>query len=204
MNRIDFIKRARALADRPDLDAAPPAPPPDPASRLERAGVPERLLSASLDNWQAEDDRQRETLARIRAFAAAPGDRWMAFLGLYGTGKTHLAVGCIRAAGGRYTTARALVQRIMASTSRWEERDRYVGTRLLVVDELPAGPLKDHEYEILYDIMDARYCAKRPCVLIANAMIDAFRATLRPALVDRFREVGTVEVFDWESWRGKA
>lgn len=204
MDSNEFLRRCRALSEREDLDASPPAAPPTSDGRLERAGVPERFLACSIGNWQAVAHGQRALLGSVMAFASEPRDRWLAFLGGYGAGKTHLAVGCIRAIGGRYVTARGLVQRIMSATARWEEREKYVNARLLVVDEMPSGQLRDHEYEILYDVLDARYGARLPCVLIANATPEAFAAMLRPALVDRFREVGSVEAFDWESWRGRA
>lgn len=204
MNRLDFAARARALAQRPDLDAAPPAAPPSPEARMSREGVPQRYLGCSLANWQARQPGMSEARLAVTAFMADPVDHWLALIGRHGTGKTHLACACLRERGGRYTTARGLVQRILSASCRWDERDRFANAGLLVIDEIPSGAMRDVEYDVLYDVLDARYAERRPCVLVANATAAQFRGVLRPALADRFAEVGIAVGCEWESWRAGA
>ena len=75
-------------------------------ARLERSCIPVRFLDRTLKNYEAKTDGQQQALAFATAYAdnfdkALETGRCALFVGLPGTGKTHLAAGI----GLRYYTS---------------------------------------------------------------------------------------------------
>ena len=74
----------------------------DVSNRLKAANVPQRLMTASLDNYRTMSTEQELVLRKVRDFASAyqPKDgippRCLLMYGQTGTGKTHLAVAVMR------------------------------------------------------------------------------------------------------------
>lgn len=80
MNRIGFIKRAKALMDRPDLDAAPPAP----------------TIKADLAAARAEVERLRDSIRRAEhCLSIATAGDWR---GAIDTAQAILSVAALDAA----------------------------------------------------------------------------------------------------------
>ncbi len=147
----------------------------------------------------------------LRLFRA--GAPILAFLGDRGNGKTQAAVHLIHQAVGRLVSARYMrcrqVSMMIRSTYRPDSRitesealEDLVKPGLLVLDECQERFDTDHELRTLTLLLDMRYGAMKPTILIANCTPEAFEALMGPAVIDRMREGGGVLLFDWPSFRG--
>ena len=74
---------------------------------------------------------------------------------------------------------------------------------LLVVNEIGVQFGSDKERNLFTEILDDRYEALKPTILIGNVTIGDISDLLGDRVVDRFKEDGQVLVFTWESYRGK-
>jgi len=139
------------------------------------------------------------------------GGETLILCGIRGNGKTQMAVELLRSTcrDGRsclYLLARQVGMRL---------REAYDGTigeeaairklvrpHLLVIDECQERPDKDFEQRSMTMLLDMRYMAKKPTVLIANWKLDKLSAILSDSILDRTHEGGGALVFDWPSFRG--
>ena len=138
------------------------------------------------------------------------------FLGDRGPGKTQCGVELIRRACSRLQSALYLHSREVGMRlreayddgSQLTEREavaQLVRPHLLVVDECQERPDRDWEIRSFNLIMDQRYRADRPTVLIANTTEPQFRVLMGGAILDRIKEDGGgARVFDWPSFRVQA
>ncbi len=177
---------------------------------LMAAKIPARFSGLSLDSFQASSDAQRSALQHARDFVNAPATGLL-FLGSCGTGKTHLACAILqrmidRSGDGLYVTTMHAVRRVKQTYRNTELSeqaaiDSLVKPYLLVIDEVGVQHGSDTERLILTEIINERYGAERPTIMIANLTMAEFTQTLGERVVDRFREGGRVVVFDWPSYR---
>lgn len=149
--------------------------------------------------------------------------------GGYGTGKTRMAwevarahkskrpnmgigVGWVTSTKKRpmlYTTAVDLFSTIKSTYMRESEKSEkevvsdYAESALLVIDEVQERLETQFEDCKLTAIIDARYRAGMPTILISNYKWERLSATLSPAVIDRFEENGIALEFTWESFRKK-
>jgi DNA replication protein DnaC len=134
-------------------------------------------------------------------------------LGHRGTGKTQLAVELIREhcrdlRPARYVRSRELGQRIReaygsnASITERQATNEFVEPKLLVIDECQERPDTEHEQRTLTLILDKRYGAMRPTVLIANCTTQQFVELVGGSAVDRLKEGGSIITCNWKSLRG--
>ncbi|WP_193211441.1 ATP-binding protein [Luteolibacter marinus] len=72
---------------------------------------------------------------------------------------------------------------------------------LLVIDELQERGETAFENRLLTHLIDARYGAMRPTIIIANLTAKELGETLGPSIVDRVFEDGKRIDFTWESYR---
>lgn len=79
----------------------------------------------------------------------------------------------------------------------------FVKPHLLVIDECQEKPDKEWEFRHLTLILDKRYGAMRPTVLIANSTVPQFKELMGGSIVDRIYEGGGAILFDWPSFREK-
>lgn len=83
-----------------------------------------------------------------------------------------------------------------------QQMDYLESLNLLVIDEVGVQSGTDNEKQILYDILDRRYNAMRPNVLIGNLKRSDLEAQLGTRVFDRLVEGGEKTiVFNWESHR---
>lgn len=182
-------------------------------------GIPERYLGARLEDFLAQTASQQDVRRAVDMFVAggwqhnSPGMLW---LGNIGTGKTMLASALVRLWLIRYGTHAALfcnllglLRRIKAtwgvdateSETMVLRQLRDVG--LLVVDEIGVQHGSPTEFVLFTDLINARYNALRPTILIGNLTVAECTKILGERVIDRFRDGGQVLTFDWPSWRGK-
>ena len=150
--------------------------------------------------------------------------------GGYGTGKTRMAWEVARAhkskrpnigTGGIgwstitkkrpmiYTTAVNLFSTIKSTYTAGTEKSEkevvsdYTEAALLVIDEVQERGETQYEDRQLTAIIDARYAADMPTILISNYTWERLASTLSPAVIDRIEENGAKLLFNWESFRRK-
>ena len=182
------------------------------------ANVPYRYADASLRSYKASSAKQRDILARLTKYC----ENWFEYrdkgtslmlLGSPGTGKTHLACSIIfeithKLCPAQYTTvadfSRA-VRATYASGVKETETDalnRFADYQLLVIDEIGSSSGSDHEKQTLFDLINRRYNAVAPTILLSNLLLEEVREFLGARIMDRLREGGgKVFVLDWESYR---
>lgn len=188
--------------------------------QLMTAGIPERFQSRTLQNFLADTPKKQAALAFSKAFADGFDDEQKAgrsaiFLGMPGTGKTHLACGIgqqVMQKPGRhalFTSVLRAIRRIKETWSRDSQEtesaaiNAMVSPPLLILDEVGIQFGSETEKMMLFDILNERYERRRSTILISNLTLPEVKAYLGERIFDRLREDGgEVVTFDWESHRG--
>lgn len=187
------------------------------AKRLyDAAGVPKRhaLHLATID------DAQSPEFARVRDLLTArlPDGYLVSLIGKRGTGKTQVAVATIREACKRQLSARYFkrldLSRLIRSTfSRPSNKGASAGPSendlieelaavgLLVVDEIHQTGDSDFDKNLLINLLDRRYDAMLPSILIGNATKEQFAGLVGDSVVSRLNETGEIIEFNGASFR---
>ncbi|MGC8384980.1 ATP-binding protein [Pseudomonas aeruginosa] len=75
---------------------------------------------------------------------------------------------------------------------------------LLILDEVGVQYGKEAELVTLFDVMNARYSACKPSIVLSNLTLEEIEVFLGQRVMDRLRENGGRAVsFNWESERAK-
>lgn len=183
-----------------------------------RAAIPERFEDKDFDSYRAETPDQAQALASCKGYAedfpARLGDgRCLLLLGNPGTGKTHLSTAIashvVKHHGmpALYTT---ITEAIRKFKDNWTTRERaesdivnlFAEPALLVLDEIGHGWGSDTELNLLFEIINARYQARKPTVLSGNIAKADVRKCLGDRVADRLNEGGgRAVIFNWLSAR---
>jgi DNA replication protein DnaC len=211
----------RLLAELPEADESdeqsPPESPAMASNRLLSAfGWPDRYLEP-LENPQGG-----EWLAGFALAAPVIEKGGILILhGKRGTGKTQMAAEIARSKrfpfdavtglewkrSAHYQTAMRFFLTVRATFKKGSDKteleiiDRMTEPGLLVIDELQERGETAFEDRLLTHLIDARYGAKRPTILIANLSKDELGKSLGPSIVDRASENGRRIDFTWNSYR---
>ena len=186
--------------------------------KIGEAGIPERFRDRRLASYAARLPSQQRALDFAKAYAAdfkqiCKTGRSALFIGLPGTGKTHLAVGIgleVMERGGTvlFTTVMRAVRRVKDTWGRGSRESEseaiaaLVFPDLLILDEVGVQFGSDTEKLILFDILNERYERRRPTILMSNLPLDEVSAYLGERVFDRLREDGGEFIpFTWESYR---
>ena len=144
--------------------------------------------------------------------------------GKRGTGKTQMAAEIARAKrypidGGNpldakrsahYRTAMRFFLTVRATfkkgavTSELEVIDQLTAPGLLIIDEFQERGETAFEDRLITHLIDARYGAGRPTILIANLTKEQLGPALGPSIIDRATESGRRIDFTWNSYRRKS
>lgn len=183
----------------------------DRALRAELAsrGISGRLLGMTFETYQCDEGvQQHRAFIATRVYAAAPaGD--LLLLGACGTGKTHLAVAIAQETEGTYTTMMRLIRHIRdawkpgCKETDQQRIDRYAALPLLVIDEVGLQSGTENERQLATEVIDGRYVAELPTVIVSNETPDGLGRILGPRVMDRLAERGKLVHFDWPSRRRK-
>lgn len=189
-------------------------------AKLGRAAIPERFADRRLDTYRPTCPEAGHALQVAQRYADNFGavrkaGACLIFCGDVGTGKTHLAIGIAHAVleqGGQavFSSVIRAVRSVKETYSKGAERTEAQALRdlvepdLLILDEVGVQFGSDAEKLILFEIINGRYEARRPTIIISNLAIGELEHYLGARAVDRLREGGgKVVVFDWESYRAR-
>lgn len=204
VTRLAVERQIRRNANQADID-----------KRLVNAMIAPRFADKTLDNYDASTVGQRKAISAARWLvdnldSGTPG---LILLGNNGTGKNHIASAIVREAVAKHNKT-ALITEVRKLDRSIKEAWRKDGLEsealklfslpdLLVIDEV--GLQRGSETELLHlaEVINDRYGAMKPTVLIANLQWAEFKPMIGERAADRFREGGKVVVFDWQSYRGK-
>lgn len=185
---------------------------------IDAAQIPLRFNTKTLEGFQAESGEQRTALELSRAYVDNFPDnlaagRCLLFCGKPGTGKTHLGCGILRALAAqgarvRYATAGEVI-RMLRETWRENAKEteadvlkRIFGLHLLLIDEVGVQFGSDAEKVQLFEVIDGRYRALRPTIIISNLDLKGLTEYLGERAIDRLWENGGgMTVFKGKSWR---
>lgn len=125
-----------------------------------------------------------------------------------GGGKTRMAAE-IAARSGRscYRTAMRFFLEVRATYKKDSDRteleviDDLSKADLLILDEIQERGETPFEDRLLTHVIDARYAAMKPTILIANLTKSGLAEALGKSIVDRARENGKSIEFTWPSYR---
>ena len=178
--------------------------------RYRKSGVPERYFNETLDTYKITNEMQATAAKAATNFlhAAKCGEfKSLVMLGNAGTGKTHLACGIIREAGGKYRTAPEIVEEMRrtksfsANETEGDIIDYYGRLKLLVIDEIGRGISATDEKYMIYQLVNARYNKRKSTVLISNLGKSDFLQYIGVAAADRLVESAEILEMNGESYR---
>ncbi len=198
------------------------------------AGIPERYRRCRLTNFSTANGNAeiRKLLLRAHKISQRYVDRFfdskqnrfresgLVYVGVPGTGKTHLAVAVLAelieryGARGRFVDFTALIHQIQSTfdpssaESKHQILDPIMRAELLVLDELGAQKPTEWVKDTLYLIMNTRYLQRLPTIFTTNYRLEiksgnnAFQALaerISPLLVSRLYEMAQlVELPTWD------
>lgn len=182
------------------------------------SGIPERFREKPLESFIAETPEQERALRSAMRYAnefdeALASGRSLMFLGKPGTGKTHLAAGiALKLMRERrrvlFTTVLRAVRRVKDTWVKGCDKSESDVIRemvipdLLILDEVGVQFGSDFERNILFDLLNERYEACKPTLLLSNLSLEEVGSFLGERIMDRLRENGGRAVlFSWESHR---
>ncbi len=188
-------------------------------SRLNKTGIPMRYRSKDFGTFIADSDEKEKALVVAMEFAnnfakhRATGSTLL-FLGLPGTGKSHLAISIAKhvmlTQTVLYTSAIDAVRMIRDTWSRTSTQTEsqilslLASIDLLILDEVGVQYGTEAEQITLFDIIDKRYRDLMPTILLTNQNSKGLREFLGDRSYDRLKENGTSVLFKWSSHRGTA
>jgi len=169
-----------------------------------RRGVPERVIDSTLSNFRAEMDEQVDALSSVREWVKRNGT-FLLLRGTPGTGKGHLASGCLKAQGnGLWLTQADMLSDLRASYQLKTTNsliDTWREAEMFVLDEFGLSPGGGDEEAMLYQVLADRYDKRRPTVITTNLAKEQFVIAIGPRLLDRIGEDCVVVTCAWLSHR---
>lgn len=184
---------------------------------LQNSLIPPRFSGKDFDGYLPTGDKAKATLVVCRAYAEEfrKDSPSLILCGHAGSGKTHLACAIARhiivnhGSSALFMKTAQAVRRVKETYSRdskVSEQEAINGFRspdLLILDEVGVQFGSDAEKNILFEIVNERYEAMKPTILISNLAITALTDYVGERVVDRMKENGgRLLIFDWQSHRG--
>lgn len=189
--------------------------------QIGRACIPPRFADRTLKNYIATTPAQQHALAFATAYAddfdkVLETGRCAMFVGNIGTGKTHLAAGIalrLMRRDNRLVLFSSVMQAVRSIKETWHKDSdtseaqaiaTLVRPDLLILDEVGVQFGSETEKLLMFEVLNERYGARKPTLLMSNLSLDEVRAYLGERIFDRLREDGGEAVaFDWASYRGQ-
>lgn len=139
--------------------------------RLQKRGIEREHINASLENYKAENESEKNALESARELAEGRLKK-LILLGNNGTGKTHLACALVRKLGGIRITMFELSARIRAGYSRGESEldilDELLAYPFIALDEIGRTKGSESEKNWLSYLLDKAHTRGIPLLVISN------------------------------------
>jgi DNA replication protein DnaC len=171
-----------------------------------KATIPPKYHNARLADFKEEF-----IASRLTPWLSNPTEGLL-LIGEVGSGKTHLASAIVRAMletgkQAEFRCASELYLDIRESygnngTSERQIMLRYCSASMLVLDDIGAGSLSDHERRILFEVLNRRGNECRPTVVTTNLSLDQIRGLIDERISSRLKDYLTV-AFTGADRRGK-
>lgn len=181
---------------------------------LADSNIPARFAACEFDNYEADTPKQLKVLdacwAYAREFAGhLAAGRGLIMLGNPGTGKNHLATAICKALRAkRHTVLRVKAAEFLDAywAKDFDQRDAWIRemarVHLLILDEVGRSSKTDNAQNAFFRLIDSRYEAVRPTMLLSNLDRQGVIDVLGEAAYDRLTEAGAQRLtFDWASRR---
>lgn len=155
-------------------------------NRLVRWGVPDRVLSATFENYEIYDPRQPTALASVQTWLRDLETVFLLLLGKSGSGKGHLTAAAMRALKPRraeWIGHKGFITHCHALS--FADQEKYLKELerrdLLVFDEMGGKSMTADTPEKFYELLDQRFDKKRKTILIGNIPV---RGNTAPGILD--------------------
>jgi DNA replication protein DnaC len=185
---------------------------------LQRAAIPPRFEDRRFETFKPPCETAKNVLEAMRAYAdgfegALATGRSLILFGTVGAGKTHLAVSVAhrvieRGYSAVFASVISAVRSVKETYRKGADRTERDAIRaliepdLLILDEVGVQFGSDAEKLILFEIINGRYEAMRPTIVISNLDMKGLSDCIGERVVDRLREGGgRALLFDWSSYR---
>ena len=188
---------------------------------MNRSCIPPRFDDKTFENYTADNEQRARALKTCKEYAEQFDDRQdegpsLILCGRPGTGKTHLA--CAIADhlihNGKFAVFSRVFDAVRTIKSTWSKNSEmteaeairsFISPDLLILDEVGVQFGSESEMLFLFEIINGRYEAVKPTVIISNLPIGELKNFIGERVMDRLREGGGKYIaFDWDSFRGQA
>jgi DNA replication protein DnaC len=185
------------------------------AYRERDAQIPDRFASVTFSDFEVKCEGQKKAVEDAKWFLDnLTTSAGLILMGILGTGKTLLACIILNEVLQKGNTALfADVRKIdRAFKDTWRKDSPISETELLakltaydvlVIDEVGVQRGSSDETLHIAELVNDRYNARKPTILIGNMELSEFEALVGERAVDRLQEMGRRIVFDWEGYRGR-
>jgi len=174
------------------------------------SGVPERHkhFRPITDNKNEKWGQVYEAI-KLRILSGAI----FAIIGTRGSGKTQIGASLVGYVtleldrGGMYRKAFDMFLRIRQAMNEHGDSEKSAVAEFskpffLVIDAYEVRGETAFENRILDHIIDLRYDAVKPTLIISNDTPDQFSKSVGPSIIDRITETGGIIPMEWDSFRG--
>ncbi|SHK53524.1 ATP-binding protein [Thermocrinis minervae] len=179
--------------------------------------IPPRFEEASLENYQPSTPSQYEALSQSIAFVEnfdPKEGHGLTYLGPSGVGKTHLAVGVLKALyikkgiRGMFVSVRELLyilKKFFDDNERYRRvLDTFMNLPILLLDDLGSEYSGDWQRDILSLIIEHRYNHCLSTLITTSRSFEDLELSFSPSLINKVRQMNTtLEIRQEEkrSWR---
>lgn len=167
------------------------------ASRIKRLNLPPRFQTSTFDNFNI--GLQTFPFNKAKTFAENYGkieQKGIYFVGVAGTGKTHLASAIgnalVEREGVRFITVPELLLLIRKGYDKpgYDETfDRLSKTKLLIMDDIGSEKPSEWVQETMFVLIDRRYTHFLPTIFTSNMELDDLKERLGNRIASRIAEM---------------
>ncbi|HQH12597.1 MAG TPA: ATP-binding protein [Candidatus Sumerlaeota bacterium] len=173
--------------------------------RLKKAEIPPRFINKSVDSFSGAEKKISQLRTSAKAFInnfPSPADKkGLIFMGTTGCGKTHLAIGILKAViekgyTGYYCNVVDFFTRLrdtFAGDTEYDEMDlldKVARVNLLVLDDLGAEQPSVWKLDRLYALVNKRYEQNSPIIVTTNKLdVNDLEDFIGPRIVSRLCEM---------------
>lgn len=179
--------------------------------KLKQRGVPLRYRTLTLESFNAYTSSLERKLEIVKQWATSDLRTGLFLFGSVGSGKTHLAVGAMRALirrriQGDFVKCRQFIFLCQSAFSKGETvadlADRLLcwPSRFLVLDDLGSAKATDFVRQSLLHLVDEAYTQSKTLIVTSNLNLDQVH-NLDPRMASRLAEMCELLRFDEPDYR---